>query len=126
MEVLKCPFPYFGGKSKIAKIVWNRLGDVDNYCEPFCGSAAVLLVRPHQPRVETINDIDCMVANFWRATQHAPEAVAEHADGPVNEADLHSRHHWLVLSDEAKVFRDRMKKDPFYFDPLIAGWWCWG
>jgi hypothetical protein len=67
-----------------------------------------------------------MVANFWRATQHAPETVALYADGPVNETDLHSRHRFLVLSDEAKEFRRRMKVDPFYFDPMIAGWWCWG
>jgi hypothetical protein len=117
---------YFGGKSKIAPLVWKRLGDVDNFCEPFCGSAAVLLARPHPPRVETLNDADHMVANFFRATQQAPEAVALYADGPVNETDLHSRHRFLVLSDEAKEFRQRMKTDPFYFDPMVAGWWCWG
>jgi hypothetical protein len=123
---LKAPFPYFGGKSRVADLVWSRLGDVDNYIEPFCGSAAMLLRRPHKPRIETINDADCMVANFWRATQLAPEQVAEFADGPVNEADLHARHRWLVLSDEAKAFRERMRSDPDYFDPRIAGWWCWG
>lgn len=123
---LKAPFPYFGGKSRVADLVWSRLGDVDNYIEPFCGSAANLLRRPHKPRIETINDADCMVANFWRATQQAPEQVSEFADGPVNEADLHARHRWLVLSDEAKAFRERMRTDPTYFDARIAGWWCWG
>jgi hypothetical protein len=123
---LKAPWPAFGGKSKIASLVWQRIGDVDNAIEPFCHSAAWLLARPHPPRVETLNDLDCMVANFWRATQQAPEAVAMYADGPVNEADLHARHRWLVLSDEAKEFRERMRTDPFYFDPLIAGWWVWG
>ncbi len=90
------------------------------------GSCAVLLARPHPSRVETVNDKDCHVANFFRATQQAPEAVAMYADGAVNEADLHARHRWLVLSDEAKEFRDRMRTDPFFFDPMIAGWWCWG
>jgi hypothetical protein len=113
-------------KVRIADIVWARLGDVDNFIEPFCGSAAVLLRRPHPPRIETINDADCMVANFWRATQHDPERVAEFADGPVNEADLHARHKWLVLSDEAKTFRKRMRSEPDYYDPKMAGWWCWG
>jgi hypothetical protein len=123
---LKFPAPYFGGKSKVAPLVWARLGDVDNFIEPFVGSGAVLLARPSPPRVETINDLDCMVANFWRATRHDPEAVAEYADWPVNEIDLHSRHRWLVLSDDARAFRERMRADPDHYDPKIAGWWCWG
>ena len=64
-----------------------------------------------------------MVANFWRALQHEPEAVAEHADNPVNEADQHARHLWLCSQDE---FRERMKTDPDFYDSKIAGWWVWG
>jgi hypothetical protein len=123
---LKAPFPYFGGKSRVASLIWDHLGDVDNYVEPFCGSAAVLLARPTAPRVETINDADCYVSNFWRATGRDPEAVAVHADWPVNEADLHARHRWLVLSDEARASREKMRSDPDYYDAKVAGWWCWG
>jgi site-specific DNA-adenine methylase len=123
---LKAPFPYAGGKSRVAAMVWDRFGDVRNYIEPFCGTAAMLLLRPHAPQIETVNDADCMIANFWRAVQAAPEAVVEHANWPVNEADLHSRHRYLVLSDDAVAFRKRMKTDPEYFDAKIAGWWVWG
>lgn len=123
---LKAPFPYFGGKRRVAQIVWDCFGDVANYIEPFCGSAAMLLCRPTPGRIETINDVDCYVANFWRATQHDPESVAYHADGPVNEADLHARHRWLVLSRESEEFRQQIRRDPEYFDARIAGWWCWG
>jgi len=56
--MLDTPFPYFGGKSKIADIVWKRLGDVPNYVEPFFGNGAVLLRRPHKPGIETVNDKD--------------------------------------------------------------------
>jgi DNA adenine methylase len=28
---IKAPFPYFGGKSAIASLVWERLGNVANY-----------------------------------------------------------------------------------------------
>lgn len=69
---------------------------------------------------------NCYVVNFWRSTQRDPEAVVSYADGPVIEVDLHARHRWLVLSDDAVAFRERMKRDPEYFDPKIAGWWCWG
>jgi hypothetical protein len=44
--VVKQPFPYFGGKSRVAGEVWRRFGDVKNYIESFCGSAGVLLNRP--------------------------------------------------------------------------------
>lgn len=51
---LKAPFPWFGGKSRAADLVWSRFGDVQNYVEPFAGSLAVLLARPSQPRDETV------------------------------------------------------------------------
>lgn len=120
---MKSPFPWFGGKSKVAHLVWDRFGDVPNYVEPFFGSGAVLLNRPTSPGTETINDLDCMVANFWRALQHDPDAVAFHADNPVNEADQHARHLWLCSQAE---FRERMKVEPEFYDTKIAGWWLWG
>jgi site-specific DNA-adenine methylase len=120
---LKSPFPWFGGKSRVADLVWDRLGDVPNYVEPFFGSGAVLLGRPHIAHTETINDLDCMVANFWRALQNDPDGVAYYADCPVNEADQHARHLWLVSQEE---FREKIKIDPEYFDAKIAGWWVWG
>ncbi len=122
-EPLKAPFPYFGGKARAAQLVWDRFGDVSNYVEPFFGSGAVLLGRPHPPNTETINDLDCMVANLWRALKNDPDAVAYHADNPVNEADQHARHLWLVSQEE---FRERMKVDPDFYDVKIAGWWLWG
>lgn len=120
---MRAPFPWFGGKSKVASVVWESFGDVRNYVEPFFGSGAVLLARESDPKIETINDLDCWVANFWRAVKYNPEAVARHADWPVNEADLHARHLWLVRQTD---FRERMKTDPDFFDPKIAGWWVWG
>ena len=123
MSNLKAPFPWFGGKSRAASIIWERFGDVPNYVEPFAGSLAVLLGRPTAPRVETVNDLDAYLANFWRAIAAAPEEVARHADWPVSEADLHSRHLWLVGQAD---FRERMLTDPDYYDARIAGWWAWG
>jgi site-specific DNA-adenine methylase len=122
-ETLKAPFPWFGGKSRAASLIWDRLGNVDTYNEPFAGSLAVLLSRPHEPRVETVNDVDAYLANFWRALQADPEQVAYYADYPVNETDLHARHQWLVKQSE---FVASMKADPEFYDAKIAGWWVWG
>lgn len=118
----------FGGKRRAAPIVWERLGNVPNYVEPFFGSGAVLLSRPHYKRgarlLETVNDADGMVANFWRALQHKPEEVAFHADNPVNENDLHARHAWLVARKDS--LQARLEGEPDYYDTKVAGWWAWG
>lgn len=84
---------------------------------------AVLLARPHEPKVETCNDKDGFIANFWRAVKYAPDEVAEWTDWPVNEADLHARHKWLVGQ---RPLLERLIDDPEYYDARIAGWWCWG
>jgi hypothetical protein len=96
---------------------------VPNYVEPFAGSLAVLLARPTPPGVETVNDADAYLANFWRAVAADPTGVAGHADWPVNETDLLARHRWLL---EQSGFRERMRTDPDFYDPKVAGWWLWG
>jgi hypothetical protein len=121
---MRAPFPYFGGKSRVADEVWDRLGDVPNYVEPFAGSLAVLLARPHAPRTETVNDADAYLCNFWRAIQADPEAVACYADWPVNETDLEARHWWLVTTGKERL--ERLRWDADYFDAKAAGWWVWG
>lgn len=124
MTRLRAPFPFFGGKSRVAHLVWERFGDVPNYVEPFAGSLAVLLGRPHAPRVETVNDKDMYIANAWRALQANPEKVAYYADWPVNEADLHARHFWLV--NKGRQILTQILKDPHFYDAKIAGWWLFG
>ena len=128
MSTISAPFPYFGGKSRIAAEVWQRLGNVLNYVEPFTGSAAVLLARPDShawwDSIETINDKDGLVSNYWRATQADPDAVAHWADWPVNENDLHARHSWLVHQKDS--LQEHLEGDPDYYDAKAAGWWLWG
>ena len=120
---IKAPFPWFGGKRRVAHDVWKRFGDVKNYVEPFAGSLAVLLGRPTDPKIETVNDLDCYLANFWRSLKNEPETVARWADWPVNEADLLARHKWLIGQ---RGFRECMKINPDFYDAKIAGWWVWG
>jgi DNA adenine methylase len=122
--IIKSPFVWFGGKSKVAHIVWQRLGNVDHYIEPFFGSGAVLLSRPHKAKLETINDADGLLANFWRAVSYAPNDVAQWAANPVNEADLHARHLWLV--NRKGDLTERLMADPDWYDVQAAGWWVWG
>ena len=127
---MKAPFVWFGGKRRVADVVWQSLGDVDNYVEPFAGSLAVLLERPHdlsdgKRRASTVNDADGFIANFWRAISRDPEAVAYWCDWPVNEVDLFARHLWLVNTGRSRLLNG-MEADPDYFDAQVAGWWVWG
>lgn len=121
---VEAPFPWFGGKRDIAPQVWDALGSVAHYVEPFFGSGAVLLQRPHAAKFETVNDFDGLLANFWRAVRADPQAVADHADWPCNEADLHARHVWLV--GERERLTERLMGDADFFCPKAAGWWVWG
>jgi DNA adenine methylase len=58
-------FGWYGGKFSHLNWLLPLLPDCHHYCEPFAGSAAVLLNRNPSP-VETYNDIDGGVANFFR------------------------------------------------------------
>jgi len=109
----------------VARIVWERFGDVPHYIEPFAGSLAVLLNRPHDPRTETVNDLDCAISNFWRSVQWAPEEVARQTDWPINEADLRARHLWLVNVGLPSI-TEQVKNDPHFYDSKVAAWWVWG
>lgn len=123
---LRAPFPYFGGKSRVAGPVWDAMGALANYVEPFAGSLAMLLANPRPAATETVNDLDCWIANFWRATRAAPDDVAQHADYPVSEIDLHARGDRLFYGPDTPAFCERLRADPDYFDARVAGWWVWG
>jgi hypothetical protein len=59
-------FGWYGGKFGHLNWLLPLLPACHHYCEPFAGSAAVLLNREPSP-VETYNDIDGEVASFFRA-----------------------------------------------------------
>jgi site-specific DNA-adenine methylase len=121
----KAPFPYFGGKSTVAPVIWAALGQPKHYIEPFFGSGAVLLARPDynpQKHMETVVDKDGFVANAWRGMQFAPDELARYCDWPVNHADLNARRKYL--NDNAGLLQ-RLCDDPEYFDAKMAGYWIW-
>jgi len=125
---LKAPFPYPGGKSQIAHAVWGLLGDVDHYIEPFAGSLAVLLARPHWQRGvrlhETVGDYCARIAHLWRAIKLRPAEVAEACVWPAHEVDYHARH--AAILRDLDGLKARLLEDPDWCDPRIAGWEVWG
>lgn len=121
------PFDYPGGKRDVAAEVWRRFGDVQCYIEPFFGSGAVLLARPHsfhERPFELVNDLDGMLVNFWRSIAKEPEEVLKYGDWPTNEIDLRARARWMI--ECFPTMEERLTKDPEFYDVRAAGYWIWG
>jgi DNA adenine methylase len=58
-------FGWYGGKFNHLEWLLPLLPEAHHYCEPYAGSGAVLLNRTPAP-VETYNDVDGEVVNFFR------------------------------------------------------------
>lgn len=69
-------FGWYGGKYSHLDWLLPLLPATTHYCEPFGGSGAVLINRPPAP-VETFNDIDGEIANFFRVLRDNKEALLE-------------------------------------------------
>lgn len=69
-------FGWYGGKYSHLDWLLPLLPSCHHYCEPFGGSGAVLLNRPPSP-VETYNDLDGEVANFFRVLRDDKERLVE-------------------------------------------------
>ena len=67
-------FGWYGGKYSHLDWLLPLLPPAHHYCEPFGGSAAVLLNREPSP-VETYNDIDGEVVNFFRVLRDYPDEL---------------------------------------------------
>lgn len=67
-------FGWYGGKFSHLDWLLPLLPACHHYCEPFAGSGAVLLNRPPAP-VETYNDIDGEVVNFFRVCRDQGEEL---------------------------------------------------
>jgi site-specific DNA-adenine methylase len=120
---LQSLFPYAGGKSQVAPVIWEHFGTVRHYLEPFAGSLAVLLARPDRPRVETVNDADGHVVNFFRSLVADPDTVVRYARWPVSSIDLWARHDALCAQRDALTAQ--LTADYRFCAPNLAGLWLY-
>lgn len=95
---MKPPFPYFGGKSRLAPWIASLLPAHRIYVEPYAGSAAVLFAK-RAAAIEIVNDLDANVVNFFRvlrareadlirALRYTPYARDEYTAADLAEVDL--------------------------------------
>ena len=76
MAAKKIAFGWYGGKYSHLDWLLPLLPYTTHYCEPFGGSAAVLLNREPSP-VETYNDIDGEVVNFFKVLRKQKEELLQ-------------------------------------------------
>lgn len=82
-------FGWYGGKFSHLEWLLPLLPNAHHYCEPFSGSAAVLLNRKPS-RVETYNDVDGEVVNFFRVLRdHPAELERAIALTPFSREEFH-------------------------------------
>lgn len=69
-------FGWYGGKFSHLDWLLPLLPKTEHFCEPFAGSAATLINREPSP-IETYNDLDGEVVNFFRVLREQKEALIE-------------------------------------------------
>ena len=69
-------FGWYGGKFSHLNWLLPLLPKCHHYCEPFAGSGAVILNRNPSP-VETYNDLDGEVVNFFKVLRSEKEKLIE-------------------------------------------------
>lgn len=100
-------FGWYGGKFNHLDWLLPLLPEAHHYCELFSGSAAVLLNR-EPAKIETYNDIDGDVVNFFRVLRDQPEELARGiALTPFSREEFHKAINGSVrgLSDLEKARR---------------------
>jgi DNA adenine methylase len=65
---------YYGGKWRLAPWIISFFPPHQNYVEPCGGAASVLLQKPRSP-LETYNDLDGNVVNFFRVLRDRPDEL---------------------------------------------------
>ena len=67
---------YPGAKWGMAEQIISLMPKHRSYLEPFFGSGAVLFNKP-KSAIETVNDIDGEIVNFFRVLRECPEELAD-------------------------------------------------
>lgn len=102
-------FGWYGGKFSHLEWLLPLLPNAHHYCEPYSGSAAVLINR-EPSSVETYNDIDGDVVNFFRVLRDRhEELVRSIALTPFSREEFH-----LAISGPAQGVSEIERARRFY------------
>ena len=105
----KIAFGWYGGKFSHLDWLLPLLPECHHYCEPFAGSAAVLLNREPSP-VETYNDIDGEVAHFFKTLRdHYEELIRTIALTPFSREE-----YYIAINGNGRQIDDVERARRFY------------
>ena len=76
---MKTPITYWGGKQKLVTTILPLIPEHEVYCEPYVGGGAVFMAKPPS-KTEIINDLDAMVAIFYKVMQSNFDQLKEKID----------------------------------------------
>jgi DNA adenine methylase len=102
-------FGWYGGKFNHLGWLLPLLPECHHYCEPFAGSAAVLLNRQPSP-VETYNDIDGEVVHFFRVLREQKEQLIE----AIGLTPFSREEFYLALQRPKEVLSDLERARRFF------------
>lgn len=105
----KIAFGWYGGKFSHLSWLLPLLPPAYHYCEPFGGSAAVLLNREPSP-VETYNDLDGEVVNFFRVLRDQKDALIE----AIGLTPFSREEFELAINDPAESLSDLERARRFF------------
>ncbi len=71
---MHCILKYPGAKNRLAPWICEYIPEHDVYLEPYAGSLAVLFNKPRS-RIETVNDLDDEVVNYFKMLRDYPELL---------------------------------------------------
>lgn len=95
---MKSLLHYPGSKKRIASWIIGNMPEHHSYLEPYFGGGAVLFEKPPS-RIETVNDLDGDVVNFFRVIRD-PESCQE-------------LEHWLTYTPYSRqVYDESFEKEP--------------
>lgn len=88
IEIKNSILKYPGSKWRIAPWIISHFPKHHSYLEPYAGSLAVLFNKPLS-NIETVNDLNCDVVNFFRCIRENSEKLAK-----IVEATPYSRYEY--------------------------------
>lgn len=106
-------FPYFGSSFNLLDTILGLIPDHYHYCEPYGGSATVLLNKPESP-IETYNDLDSEVVTFFRVLRSNVNGLLEQLELTPNSREEYDLSQipdtGLTDLERARLFYVRMRQ----------------
>ncbi len=119
------PFPWFGGKQRLARRLADLLPPHLVYVEPFGGAAAVLLTKP-PARLEVYNDADEGLVTFFRVLRDEPAELERRLRlTPFSRVEFEDcRDTWRDVADDVERARRWYVRveQAFAGTPTTRGW----